>query len=47
MMWCALVVVSGLALFFAGVVAGVVLLPLLEQDGDENPTPPPPVCDDP
>jgi len=47
MMWCALVVVSGLALFFAGVVAGVVLLLLLERAEDEKPTPLPPVCDDP
>ena len=44
-MLCALVLISGFALFFAGMIAGAALLILLERDPPSEALPP--VCDDP
>ena len=42
-MVCALLIVSGLVLFFAGVIVGACLLLLLERDAPPEPEDKPPV----
>ena len=46
-MMCALMVVSGLALFFAGVIVGACLLLLLERDKPLDDEDKPPIIPDP
>jgi hypothetical protein len=46
-MVCALLVVSGLGLFLAGIITGAALLMLLERTPPDPDHETPPICDDP